>query len=91
MAKRKKAKKKTKKKGKFSKFVVIMVLTLNVLFTLAVLAIFLRTSSEPSSLIVAWFSFTTVELWSLAGIKKQKEKKENYYYENQHYSQDYEP
>lgn len=72
-------KKSEKKKNIFSKFIVSFVISLNVLFTLAVLIIFLKTSTEPSSLIVAWFSFTTVELWSLAGIKKAKEKKENYY------------
>ena len=33
---------------------------------------FLRVGSEPSSLVVAWFSFTTVELLALAGIKKKK-------------------
>ena len=70
---------KKKKKSLFSKFIVSFVIALNVMFTLAVLIIFLKTSTEPSSLIVAWFSFTTVELWSLAGIKKAKEKKENYY------------
>ncbi len=63
----------------FSKVIVISVILLNVLFTVAVLGIFLKTSMEPSSLIVAWFSFTTVELWSLAGIKKAKEKKEGNY------------
>lgn len=73
------AKKKKEKKSIFSKIVVISVILLNVVFTGLVLTIFLRTSSEPSSLIVAWFSFTTVELWSLAGIKKAKERKENYY------------
>lgn len=70
---------KKKKKSLFSKIIVVLVILLNVLFTVAVLAVFLKTSMEPSSLIVAWFSFTTVELWSLAGIKKAKEKKENNY------------
>ena len=70
---------KKKKKSVFSKLIVVFVILLNVIFTGVVLTIFLRTSSEPSSLIVAWFSFTTVELWSLAGIKKAKEKKENSY------------
>ena len=65
-----------KKKSIFSKIIVSAVIGLNVLFTIAVLKIFLNTSCEPTSLIVAWFSFTTVELWSLAGIKKAKEKKE---------------
>ena len=73
------AKRKEKKKNVFSKVVVSLVISLNVIFTIGVLLIFLRTSSEPTSLVVAWFSFTTVELWSLAGIKKAKEKKENYY------------
>ena len=73
------AKKKKEKKSFFSKLIVVFVILLNVVFTGVVLTIFLRTSSEPSSLIVAWFSFTTVELWSLAGIKKAKEKKENNY------------
>ena len=68
-----------KKKSIFSKIIVISVIVLNVLFTASVMYIFLKTSCEPSSLVVAWFSFTTVELWSLAGIKKAKEKKENYY------------
>ena len=71
----------TKKKNKsiFSKIIVSAVIILNVFFTCAILKVFLQTSCEPTSLVVAWFSFTTVELWSLAGIKKAKEKKENYY------------
>ena len=68
-------KRRKKKKGKFSKIIVVSVILLNVIFTIAVLTIFLKTSAEPSNLIIAWFSFTTVELWSLAGIKKAKEKK----------------
>lgn len=68
---------KKKNKSFFSKFIVSVVITLNVIFTVAVLTIFLKTSTEPSSLIVAWFSFTTVELWSLAGIKKAKERKDD--------------
>ena len=68
---------KKKNKSFFSKFIVSAVITLNVIFTIAVLIVFLKTSTEPSSLIVAWFSFTTVELWSLAGIKKAKERKDN--------------
>ena len=65
-----------KKKNFFSKLIVSCVISLNVIFTVAVLIIFLKTSAEPSSLVVAWFSFTTVELWSLAGIKKAKERKD---------------
>ena len=69
---------KKKKKSLFSKVIVSTVIILNVVFAVAVLAVFLKTSSEPSSLVVAWFSFTTVELWSLAGIKKSKEKRNEY-------------
>ena len=65
-------------KSRFSKKVVSAIIALNSLFTIAVLVIFLKTSAEPTSLIVAWFSFTTVELWSLAGIKKTKERKNDY-------------
>lgn len=63
------------KKGIFSKIIVSAVIALNVIFTFAVLVIFLRTSCEPTGLTASWFSFTTVELWSLAGIKKTKEKR----------------
>ena len=70
---------KKKRKNLFSKAIVSVVIILNAIFTIAVLSIFLKTANEPSSLIVAWFSFTTVELWSLAGIKKAKERKEDNY------------
>lgn len=49
---------------------------LNTVFAATVLYVFLRTSGEPTSLAVAWFAFTTGELWLLAGIKKNKIKKE---------------
>lgn len=68
-----------KKSGIFSKIIVSIVISLNVIFTIAVLIVFTKTSTEPSGLIVAWFSFTTVELWSLAGIKKSKQKREGFY------------
>jgi len=57
---------------KFSKFIVTLVILLNVSFTVAVLYAFLRVGSEPTALISAWFAFTTVELWALAGIKKRE-------------------
>lgn len=57
---------------RFSKKIVALVIILNVIFTGAVLYVFLRTGSEPTSLVVAWFGFTTVELWTLAGITKEK-------------------
>jgi len=57
---------------KFSKAIVSLVILLNAAFTVAVLFIFYRVGAEPTSLIAAWFGFTTVELWALAGIKKRE-------------------
>ncbi len=57
---------------RFSKFIVTLVILLNVSFTVAVLYAFLRVGSEPTALISAWFAFTTIELWALAGIKKRE-------------------
>ena len=62
-----------KKNGRFSKAIIISVILANVAFTVAVLWVFLKTSSEPSTLIASWFAFTTVEVWSLAKIKSVKE------------------
>lgn len=62
-------------KGKFSKAIVTIVIILNIIFTIAILYVFLQTSSEPSTLIGCWFAFTTGELWMLASIKKKKIKK----------------
>ncbi|MGF0094980.1 hypothetical protein HKO22_07175 [Peptoniphilus sp. AGMB00490] len=63
-------------KSQYSKFIVTLVILLNILFTVIVLFIFAKTGTEPSTLIGAWFSFTTVELWSLSRIKKKKIEKE---------------
>ena len=60
------------KQGRFSKRIVSLVIALNVLFTVAVLYVFIRTGSEPMTLVGAFFTFTTVELWSLASIKKEE-------------------
>lgn len=62
------------KKGLFSKVIVGFIIIANIIFTIAVLGVFLNTQVEPSTLIMSWFSFTTVELWSLASIKKTKTK-----------------
>lgn len=72
-------KKKEKKKGMFSKAIVAAVIVLNILFTVAILYVFLKTGSEPMTLVGCWFAFTTGELWFLSGIKKSKNKKENEY------------
>lgn len=59
-------------KNRYSKLIVALVIFLNVGFTGAVLYTFLKIGSEPTSLIVAWFAFTTGELWMLSGITKTK-------------------
>jgi len=48
---------------------------MNIAFTVAVLYVFLKTSSEPVALVGAWFAFTTGELWMLSSIKKVKVEK----------------
>lgn len=62
---------------KFSKAIVSLVILLNAAFTVAVLYIFYRIGVEPTTLIGAWFGFTTIELWALAGIKKREIEKQN--------------
>jgi len=47
---------------KFSKAIVSLVILLNAAFTVAVLYIFYRVGMEPTTLIGAWFGFTTIEL-----------------------------
>ena len=69
------------KKKNYSKYIVTCIIALNVLFTIAILYVFNHTGNEPRTLISAFFAFTTVELWSLAGIKKKKIEKENDYNE----------
>lgn len=71
-----------KKKKSFSKLIIAFVIAANILFTIAVLWIFLQTSSEPAVLIGAWFTFTTVEVWQLANIKKKKVEMERGSYDN---------
>jgi threonine/homoserine efflux transporter RhtA len=58
--------------NKFSKKIVALVVALNAIFTGVVLYVFLRTGSEPTTLIGCWFAFTTGELWMLANIRKAK-------------------
>ena len=62
---------------KFSKLIVTLVILLNVTFAVAVLYIFYRIGAEPTTLIGAWFGFTTIELWALAGIKKKEIETQN--------------
>lgn len=60
------------KKNEFSKGIVALVILLNIFFALAVFYVFLKTGSEPATLVGCWFAFTTGELWLLAKIKKEK-------------------
>ena len=68
-------KKATKNKGGFSKFIITLVILMNICFTTAILYAFLQTGNEPSTLVASWFAFTTGEVWALAIIKKEKQKK----------------
>ena len=61
---------------RYSKFIVALVILMNAAFAIAVLFIFLRIGKEPAALIAAWFGFTTVELWALAGIRKKEIREE---------------
>ena len=63
------------RKGIFSKVLISLIVAANLAFTVAILFVFCFTYSEPSTLIMAWFGFTTGELWALAFVKKQKLKK----------------
>lgn len=56
--------------------IVALVITLNIIFTAAVLTVFCITGNEPTELVIAWFSFTTVELWQCAKIRRDKLKNE---------------
>lgn len=66
--------KKTKKDGDFSKKVVVFVILANVLFSIANMYVFLRTGSEPGTLVASWFTFTTGELWALSKITRDEKK-----------------
>ena len=69
-----KKQKANKIKVKFTKFIVVLVILLNVIFTAGIFYVFTKVGSEPSTLIVSWFGFTTVELWSLSKIKREENK-----------------
>ncbi len=57
---------------RFSKWIVAAVIVLNVFFTIAIIYTFLKVGSEPSTLVAAWFAFTTGELWALSAIKRKE-------------------
>ena len=60
---------------KFSNGIVILCVLMNLAFTLLVFIMVQGDHVVPDSLIVAWFGWTTGELWMLASIKKAKVKK----------------
>ena len=66
-----------KKDGKFSKKIIALIIMLNVIFTGFVFYVFLKVGNEPTTLIVAFFGFTTGELFLLASIKKTEVKEDN--------------
>ena len=62
-------------KKEFSKKVIFTVIVLNILFTIAILYVFCRTGNEPTTLVASFFGFTTVEMWNLSKIKREKIRK----------------
>jgi len=56
----------------FIGWMVILAFVLNVIFTTVILYIFFYTGSEPSTLIVAWFGFTTGEIVVGGAIQRKK-------------------
>lgn len=54
---------------KYSKLIVASIILMNAMFAVAILYVFLKTSSEPGVLVGAWFAWTTGELWALSKIK----------------------
>lgn len=61
-----------KRDKKFGNLVVILVIILNILYTAGALYAFIRVGSEPTTLTISWFGFTTTELLALAKIKMDK-------------------
>ncbi len=59
------------KEKSFSKTIVTLVIILNIMFTLSVLGLSYLGMPVPDSLIIAWYGWTTVELWQLATIKRK--------------------
>ena len=60
---------------KFSTGIVILCILLNMAFTLGVFLMVEADHVVPDSLVIAFFGFTSGELWMLSSIKKAKVKK----------------
>ena len=58
-----------------AKVVNPFIVVANIFFTWKIIKLYELTGSEPSTLIISWFAFTTGELWLMASIKKTKVKK----------------
>jgi len=72
-----------KKKIRYSKIIVLLVILLNVAFTAAVICVYLKIMTEPTTLIISWFAFTTGELWALALLRTKELEKEGGKHEDQ--------
>lgn len=67
--------KKLKKEREFSKSIVIFVIASNLVVLFASFYVTLKSNVEPSATAVAWFGFSTAEMWALAFIETNKIKK----------------
>lgn len=61
---------------KYSKKIVMLCILMVLGYTVSTLIIFYITGNEPMELTRFFFGFVTIELWSLAGIKKREIKKD---------------
>ena len=69
-------KNKKKNEGRFSKRIVISIIILAIAFVIAILYVFLKTGSEPTVLVGSFMAFISIELWSLAKIKRDEPKED---------------
>lgn len=61
---------------KFSKFIVVFIILTNIAYVVTVFMFSWYERPVPDSLTVAWFAFTTGELWALAVVTKEEKKRE---------------
>ena len=61
---------------KFSKFIVVFIILTNIAYVVTVFLFSWYEKPVPDSLTVAWFAFTTGELWALAIVTKEEKKRE---------------
>lgn len=75
---------KQKKKGRFSKGILVFMLMFLLIFTCVSMYITYKTSTEPSTLIMAVFGFCGFEGGCMAWIKRSKEMNRREVDENEH-------